>query len=260
MMNLADATRDPALETRLVRLLDGARLGRPVHAFQSLDSTMDEAHRLASGGAQEGTLVVAIQQVRGRGRLGRTWVSPEGGAYGSIILRPKRSTAAPQLSLVAGLAAAQTIRDAAGLYPSIRWPNDLLLNSRKVGGILTEARGAAVVVGIGMNVTTDPNDLPEGSTSLAAEGARHCSQEEILAGLCRHFSTWYDQWTAQGFEPIRDALRPWIGLFGQVVHVSAGSVEFEGTATDLDESGRLVVRLDSGVLRAFDVGEVTLLR
>jgi len=249
--------RDAELEAQLSRRLNGV----PVRAFRRVSSTMEIAHQLAADGAPEGTLVLAERQETGRGRLGRTWISPEGGFYGSLILRPKRPAAdIPQLSLVAGLAAAEAIRDAACLYPSIRWPNDLLLRGLKVGGILTEARAGAVVVGIGINVSTDPSQLPEGSTSLAAEGVSHVSREDILAGLCRRFLAWYDVWGREGFGPIRDALRPWIGLFGHVVHITAGSDGFEGTAQDLDEEGRLVVRMDSGVRRAFDMGEVTLVR
>jgi len=252
--------RDPALEGQLERGLAGAPLGRPVYAFPCVGSTMEIAHALAHDSAAEGTLVWALRQERGRGRLGRAWESPEGGVYGSLILRPKRPTAAPQLSLVTGLAAAEAIRDLACLYASIRWPNDLLLGGRKAGGILVEARGRAVVVGVGINVTTEVGRLPLSATSLVAEGASHCSLPDVLAGLCRRLNHWYDVWTAEGFPPIREALRPWMGHFGQVVHVTAGTTELQGTAQDLDEQGRLVVRLESGLLRAFEVGEVALLR
>ena len=259
-------SRDAALESRLSTLLNGARLGLPVHAYDTLGSTMEEAHRLAQTHAAEGTLVVAARQEQGRGRLGRAWISPDGGAYLSLILRPKRPTAAPQLSLVAGLAVAETLRDVADLYPSIHWPNDVLLNDRKVCGILVEARGrfprpvSHVILGVGVNVTTDPAQLPAGSTSLAASGAAHCSQEDVVAGLCRRFAAWYDRWTHDGFGPIRETLRPWMGLFGRPVRIASGAHRYEGVASDLDESGRLLVRLDSGLPRAFDMGEVTLVR
>ena len=130
--------------------------GWQVHTFDQVASTMDEAHRLAAQGAPEKTLVWAARQALGRGRQGRAWVSPEGGAYCSLILRPSRSIAeAPQLALVAGLAAAETLRDVACLYPSIRWPNDLLIKGRKLGGILAEAKREKcqtpyVVLGIGI--------------------------------------------------------------------------------------------------------------
>lgn len=252
----------------------GCRLGQPVYTYRDIDSTMTAAHQLVAEGASEGALVVAERQTQGRGRQGRSWVSPEGGLYCSFVLRPKRPTAAAQLSLVAGLAAAETIRDGACLYPSVRWPNDLLLQGKKVAGILAEgsrleAQGKpsayslqprAVILGFGINVTTPADALPEIATSLAASGASACSREDLLAGLCRRLSHWYDLWTDEGFAAIREALRPWMGLFGQPVHIQAGSSRYEGVATDLDEQGRLVVRLDSGIQRAFEAGDVTLLQ
>ena len=224
---------------------------------------MDLAHRLASEGAPDRTLIWAARQEQGRGRLGRTWVSPEGGAYLSLIFRPNRLPAEiPQLSLVAGLAVAEAIREATGLFTAIRWPNDLLLNDKKVVGILVEARNGAIVIGIGINVTTDPSQLPDTATSLHSELPAFNSEltHRLTVEVCRRFSAWYDKWFAQGFTPIREALRPWSGLFGHPIHLTAGSDRFEGTAVDIDEQGRLVVRLDSGLLRAFEVGEVTRLQ
>jgi BirA family biotin operon repressor/biotin-[acetyl-CoA-carboxylase] ligase len=219
------------------------------------------AHELAARGEPEGTLVWALRQEQGRGRLGRPWVSPEGGAYYSLILRPTRDAIdAPQIALVAGLAVAETIRDAACVYPSIRWPNDLLLGGKKLSGILVESRDGAVIVGVGINVTTDVSHLPPDATSLVAAGAAHCSLEDLISGCCRRMSGWYARWQREGFAPIREALRPWMGLFGRPVQIDAGSAQFQGTANDVDEAGRLVVRLDSGMLRSFDAGEVTLLR
>ena len=118
----------------------------------------------------------------------------------------------------------------------------------------------AVVVGIGINVATDPAHLPEGSTSVIGEGATHVSRDDLIRGVCDRFIMRYNIWNTRGFAPIREALRPLMALFGQPVHIAAGSQRFEGTAQDLDEHGRLVVRLDSGVLRSFDDGEVTLRR
>jgi len=260
--------RDPELEAKVLAGLNGARLGRPVQAFARVTSTMEIAHELAANGAPEGALVWAARQEQGRGRLGRTWASPEGGAYFSLILRPVRPlTEIPQLSLVAGLSAAEAIRELTGLTASIRWPNDLLLDGKKVCGILVESKNGAVVIGVGVNIATDSRDLPATATSLIADSShsslvtRHSSLAYALTGaLCRRFQRWYDIWSAEGFTPIREALRPWIGLFGHPVHITAGSEHFEGTAADLDEQGHLVVRLDSGILRPFDVGEVTLLQ
>src|SRR3990167_2704863 len=157
--------RDPALEARLRPHLEGTAMGRSLYAFTSVGSTMEVAHELAQQRAPHGTLVWAQRQEQGRGRLGRVWESPAGGIYCSVILWPLHTAAeTPQLSLVAGLAVAQTIQQATSLFPTIRWPNDVLIEQKKVCGILVEARAGAVVIGIGMNVTTDPLDVPEHAT------------------------------------------------------------------------------------------------
>lgn len=251
--------RDFPLEERLAGVLPTHRRGT-LRAFQTVGSTMDEAHALAAEGAEEGSLVIALRQSQGRGRQGRVWESPEGGVYLSIVFRPLRPAAdTPQLALVAGLALAEAIKAVTGLLPSIRWPNDLMLGEKKLAGILVEARDRAVIVGLGINALTPLNQLPETGISLAAAG-HPCEAPQLTAALYTRLLAWYDVWARKGFAPVRAALRPWIGVFGQVVHISAGSQQLEGTAQDLDERGRLVVRLDSGILRPFDMGEVTLLR
>lgn len=253
--------RDAQLETQLAKSLGASKLGHPVHAYQRLTSTMEVAHALVGEGAVEGTLVWALQQEQGRGRQGRAWVSPIGGAYVSLILRPQRLGAElPQLALVAGLAAAEALRDVACTYPSIRWPNDLLVNNKKLGGILVEAKHGAVVIGVGINVGTDASQLPSEAIALAQLAAGYVSREDLIAGFCQRFSHWYEEWRGEGFGPIRAALRPWMGLFGQVVHMTAGNQRVEGIATDIDEAGKLLVRLDSGAIRSFEMGEVGLLR
>ena len=260
-MSLETLQRDPELEAVLGRYMNECTLRGPVYAFTQTGSTMENAYELAEQGAPEGTLVYAVRQTQGRGRLGRVWESPEGGAYFSIVLRPRRpATDIPQLSLVTGLATVEGIRQLVRLYPSIRWPNDVLIDHKKLAGILVEVKSDAVVIGVGMNVATKPSDLPETATSLAA-AVKNCPHpHQITGALWRRLSTWYDIWSREGFAPIRAALRPWMGHFGQPVHITAGTSRFEGTATDLDESGRLLVRLDSGIMRAFEMGEVTLLR
>ena len=248
--------RDSALEARLATALGADRRGE-VYAFAHVSSTMDVAHTIG----KEGTLVWAERQEQGRGRQGRAWESPQGGAYFSIIVRPARSAAEiPQLSLVAGLAAAEAIRECAMLSPRVRWPNDLLLGGKKLAGILTEARNGVVVIGIGINVTTPPSELPDVATSLDAAGGKNLDPLHLTVRVYRRLFRWYDVWAGDGFAPIREALRPQMALFGEPVHISAGTERFEGTASDLDEAGRHVVRLDSGITRQFEMGEVTLLQ
>ena len=237
---------------------------KEIRAYQRVGSTMDVAQALAEAGAPEATLVWAVRQEQGRGRQGRVWESPEGGLYCSLILRPSRDLSEiPQLSLVAGLAVGEAIRDATSLFPKIRWPNDLLLEDRKVGGILVEAKSGAVIIGIGINVTTKPSALPDSATSLLANTIPQMPRPEpypLTGALVKHFQRWYEEWSANGFAPIREALRSWMAFFGRPVHVTAGSVNYEGTLHDLDEAGRLLVRLDTGIIKQFEMGEVTLLR
>ena len=254
-MASATESRDRALETQLAAHLKT----RPVYAFRAIGSTMETAHQLAAEGASEGTLVWAERQEQGRGRWGRTWESPPGGLYLSLITRPARPAAeTPQLSLVTGLAITEAIQQMTTLFAAIRWPNDLLLGGKKVCGILLEARNGAAVIGIGLNVATNPRELPETATSLRAAGAA-CDAYQLPGALCARFEQWYDAWTHQGFAPVREALRPWMGL-GQLVQIATPLEQLQGQAMDVDESGRLVVRLDSGIQRRFEAGEVTRLR
>ena len=182
---------DPGLEHRLASACGTAN----VYAYTSVGSTMELAHLVAAEHAPAGTLVWAAQQHHGRGRAGRTWESPLGGAYFSLIVRPEKAPAQiPQLSLVAGLAVVEAIHALTPLFASIRWPNDVLIRDRKVCGILLEARGAVpraeipsqaqgpsrgteakagwAVVGVGINIVTDQSLLPDTATSLVAELSR----------------------------------------------------------------------------------------
>jgi len=280
--------RDTVLEQQLSHALDGLRLGTPCYAFQELPSTMDLAHQLASQGASEGTCVWAERQTAGRGRAGRSWASPPGGMYLSLLLRPSRNLdELAQLALVVGLATVQAIHELTKLSPTIRWPNDVLLNDRKVAGILVEAKSHAssekkigdvsnfqyggqkietsrilsyAVVGIGINVTTATHELPEGATSLYPWVNPAPDRFALTTALFQHLKQVYQQWNDRGFGLIRPVLLRWIGMFGQLVHLITARETFDGQALDLDDSGRLLVRLDSGIVRAFEAGEVTLFR
>ncbi len=257
---MTNQERDATLEARLRRTLNGGWLGQPCYAYRTISSTMDVAHDLARQGAAQGTCVWAETQTAGRGRSGRTWSSPPGGMYLSFILRPQRPvTQIPQLSLVAGLAVAQGIRHVTKLPMAIRWPNDVLFDGKKIAGILVEASTYAVV-GIGMNVEMNPHKLPEGATALRDLVAPVPDRFQLAAALMRHFETLYLQWTAEGFAAIRPMLTEYVSLFGQLVHVTTAKDHVEGQAVDLDERGRLLVRLESGVIRPFESGEVMLLR
>lgn len=211
---LTELARDPARETSLARHITTRVMGRVVYALTCVESTMDVARGLAATGSPEGTLVLAARQRKGRGRLGRVWESPEGGLYLSLVLRPSRPQEEwPHLSLVTGLACAEAIREACGVCAMIKWPNDLVIGSKKIGGILLETQFGSgfVVLGIGINVGTPANQLPDTAMSLVAAGATHADPMALTGALCHRVETWYETWAVEGFDPVREALRAWMG-------------------------------------------------
>ncbi|HEX9780891.1 MAG TPA: biotin--[acetyl-CoA-carboxylase] ligase [bacterium] len=253
--------RDPGAEARLIRAIGPRGAPGAVVAFAAVTSTMDAAHELAAADCPDRTLVWALRQTAGRGRFGRRWESPDGGAYCSIVVRPPRPMEeVSQLSLVAGLAVCEAIEGLLQEPPRIRWPNDVLLGDAKVAGLLVEMRKRSAVVGIGINVSSLPGDLPAGSISLREAGAAGCDPCGAVARTFAAFDARYTQWANEGFSPLRVPLRGRLATLGGMVTVQTGGDVVHGQALDLDEGGRLLLRLESGIQRAFDSGEVTLLR
>lgn len=240
-----------------------------IHRFETVTSTNDLAIEMAAEAAPEGTVVVADEQSEGRGRRGRHWVSPPGaGVYLSILLRPGMpSDRFWQLAFVASLAAAEGIRRASHLEARVKWPNDVLVNSRKVCGILVEARisstgfGSVAVVGIGVNVnTTDfPLEFAETATSLASELGEPVSRQVVERDLLEAFRARYEQYRKEGFRPILDAWKTVDSTVGRDVTVQTDQETVEGTAVEVNVRGNLVVRARGGVLREVSAGDVLLL-
>lgn len=240
-----------------------APLAFDLHRHASLASTNDEAKRLATAGAPEGSVVLAGEQTAGRGRRGRSWYSPPGNLYCSLLLRPAVPPGlAAQLSFVAALAVFEA---AAGFVAparlALKWPNDVLLDGRKLAGILLESEGHAgesswVVVGMGVNLSQPP---PEG-VGLAGAGAAPVAPEAVLARLTHAFAFWYARWHEAGFGPVR---RAWLeraaGLGGQVT-VRLADATLAGCFADLSETGALVLEQVGGGRRLIEAGEVFLAR
>jgi len=258
---LADAILDDSLFSCVAARLPFGRMGRTFYAFRMIPSTQDELRRLAEAGAPEGTLVVADHQIRGRGRQGRRWLDePGANLLFSLLLHPHIPAAQlPQLSLLAALASAEALEAAAGLAIEIRWPNDLQQRGRKVGGILAEAaamgeRVAYVIVGVGINVnqTEFPADLPERATSLALEVGHPLSREVLLETLLVSLDRWYARYLSEGFSPVREGWRRAAVTLGQRVEGAGVS----GIAEDLDADGALLVRTAQGDLVRLVAGEL----
>ncbi|HXZ02675.1 MAG TPA: biotin--[acetyl-CoA-carboxylase] ligase [Stellaceae bacterium] len=227
-----------------------------LHRFAELDSTNEEAKRQAAAGAPAGTLISALAQRAGRGRRGRAWVSPPGNLYMSILLRPERSAgASAQLGFAGALAVGEAVLpllpEAAEL--AYKWPNDVLVDGRKVSGILLESQAAGegridwLVVGIGVNLASFPATGDYPATSLAAAGAAPVAVETLLEAVARSFHIWYERWLEHGFAPLR---RGWLARargLGQPIRVRLPQGESEGRFAGLDEDGALL--LDTGTAR-----------
>lgn len=240
--------------------------GEIVH-HSTIDSTNRLAAELARGGAVEGTIVVAEQQTAGRGRLGRTWVSPASvNLYMSVVLRPRiPPLEVPRLTLVAGLAVAEAIRDSGAFQPRIKWPNDVLLAGRKVAGVLTELEAEAdrvrfVIVGIGVNLnatrTDFPPDLKTKATSLLLAGGVPVDRAAFTGRLLTRLDAAYAAFLDGGFAALRHRYEELHGLVGLAVTID-GTPPLAGTVRGVDDGGTLLVESAGGLQRVVS-GEVTL--
>ncbi|MBI4381658.1 MAG: biotin--[acetyl-CoA-carboxylase] ligase [candidate division NC10 bacterium] len=245
------------------------RIGLVIHLFQAVDSTNDEAKALAVRGALEGTVVIADAQERGRGRMGRSWTSPPGvGVYFSVILRPAiQPHAAPALSLLGAAAVAEAIEAVAGLAAGVKWPNDLIVRGRKVGGILGEVAAETshldyVVLGIGINVNQTEasfeGELRHTATSLRIEAGRLVDRTAMIRSLCESLDRWYNCFLSEGLAPIIERLRQSCLTLGQRVVARSGDQQLCGLAVDLDHAGALLIRDADQRLHRLIAGDVTL--
>ncbi len=242
-------------------------MGQKVVSFESVGSTMDETFRLAMDGAPEGTVVCAETQSKGRGRLGRSWVSPKGkGLYFSILLRPKFAPSQmAQLTLMTAVALSEAVERAAGVKADIKWPNDLLVGNRKLAGILTELRAEMdqvkfVVVGIGINVNADAKFLVPEATSLKIETGKTLGRVALLQEILRSFEAWYGRIERNGFAAVLDQWKSRAGTLKRRVRVTDAAGVVEGIAFDLDTDGGLLIRQDSGAVVKKMAGDVIQLR
>jgi BirA family biotin operon repressor/biotin-[acetyl-CoA-carboxylase] ligase len=239
---------------------------RRIEWRDELDSTQRLARELARGGADEGTTVIAERQTAGRGRLGRHWHSPPGlNLYCSVVLRPALGPAAvPRLALIAGLAVVDAVREVAGLAGALKWPNDVLLDGRKVAGILTEMEAEVervhfVIAGIGVNVNAAdfPPDLAGKATSLRLAGGQPVDRAAFAAGLLAALEGRYRRFLAAGFAAMRSEWEACSALTGKEVRVTAPEGEVAGRVLGVDDDGALRLAGPRGELRVV-AGEVTL--
>jgi BirA family transcriptional regulator, biotin operon repressor / biotin---[acetyl-CoA-carboxylase] ligase len=225
---------------------------QPVSYFETIDSTMLEAARLAEAGCEPGTVVIADEQTAGQGRHGRRWHSePNSGLYVSIVLRPElQAESLPVLTLALGLAVAEAVGEATGLTCDLRWPNDVMLESRKVAGILVQLIDAAAVAGIGINVNHArfPPEIAAEATSLRIVSNRRHSREHLLVAVLDVVERYSGILSSPGGR--ESILKMFCARSSYAqnkrVKVEQGAAVLEGVTAGLDASGFLIVRKDDG--------------
>lgn len=247
---------DKPYSEEVSKKLDVDIIGKNILFFEKIDSTNIYAKKLAKEGVLEGCVVVADKQEKGRGRKDRTWTSPEGGLWFSIIVYPGIP---PQNAMIITMAASVSIVEAiiknTGLKPEIKWPNDVLINGKKISGILTELdaeidRINYAVVGIGINVNNNIlKDLEDVATSLKIQAKKNCSRVELLADILNNFDKNYSYIKSGDFGFIRDSWFIHANIIGKKVEISRETDKIVGVISDIDESGCLILKTDQGFER-----------
>jgi BirA family transcriptional regulator, biotin operon repressor / biotin---[acetyl-CoA-carboxylase] ligase len=247
--------------------LRGSLFGKRIYHFFKVDSTNRVALELGHAGEPEGAVVLAEEQTSGRGRAGRTWHSERAaGIYITLLLRPKLAPVqAPLLTMMAGLSAHATIQAHTNLAVDLKWPNDLLINGKKIGGILTEMHAEPgqvrfIIVGIGLNVNQEkfPAELSAAATSLHIESDRAQSRMELLVRLLREFESDYNRFLSDGPESVTERFAAVSSYAqGKRVRVVNGKESFTGTTAGVGPEGLLQVKRDTGTVVSVIAGEVS---
>jgi BirA family biotin operon repressor/biotin-[acetyl-CoA-carboxylase] ligase len=261
---MSQALTGPAVQ----HALTGLRFGQPVHVHASLGSTNDEAKRLADAGAPEGVLVLAETQTAGRGRQGRRWLTPPGTALAlSLLLRPVLEPQhATRVTMLAGLAVCEALEQAAGIQPALKWPNDVLLDGRKAGGILVETGLSGeqldyVVVGIGLNVSAAPP--PEAvlfpATAVATATGRPVDRLALLRAILERLEAGYGDLPPLS-NRLHSAWRQRLVWVGERVVAQSAEGDYHGVVTGAAEDGALLLKLDTGEVVRIVAGNVSVRR
>jgi BirA family biotin operon repressor/biotin-[acetyl-CoA-carboxylase] ligase len=253
----------------LARLGKTKVVGRDIRVFEQTTSTNDVIEKLARDGVKEGVVVFAESQTKGRGRLGRKWVSPQRkGLWFSVLLRPDlRPQEATQLTVASATALRRAIQAETGLKPEIKWPNDILIGGKKVAGILTELSAELdhvkhIILGIGVDVNQSAGEFPAElrrlATSLKIESGKTISRTDLATEILRELDADYARIGAGKFEAVADEWEEHCTTIGRDVTVQIGERKIRGRAESLDDDGALLLRTDHGHLERIIGGDVTL--
>lgn len=234
-------------------------IGRNIHYEETVESTQKIAHGLASEGLPEGTVVLAEEQLSGKGRMNRKWYSPKfTGVWMSLILRPNIPlTKAPQLTLLTAVAIVQAIEEVTGLKPEIKWPNDILIKGRKITGILTELQAEAdrihsIIIGIGINVNQQTEDFPEElratASSLSIEAGGLISRASLIRSIFKQFEKLYLLYLEKGFFPIKLLWEGYAVSIGKNLKARTLTHVIEGKALGITDEGVLKIEDQAGTI------------
>lgn len=246
--------------------LDTEFIGNKIYYYDSVGSTNVEAKKLADKNPGEGWIVIAEEQTEGKGRLGRTWQSPKKtGIWMSIVLRPDvEPREVPQLTQLAAAALIEALAEF-GIVAQIKWPNDIVINGKKICGILTEMTGTIerlnyIILGIGMNVNLEENDFPEElldkATSIYMENGKKMNRQELVGEILNRLEKYYKYFVAHDHEKYLDVCRANSVLIGKTVRIIKHNEERKGLAVGIDNNGALIVEIE-GKLEKVISGEVS---
>jgi len=251
------------IEFELERLLDTKIIGKKILFFEEVDSTNNKAKQIALE-ENEGTVVISEMQTSGRGRRGRGWYSPKGGIYVTYILKPTVSPEkASQLTLVSSLALVETLNSMnKNLNAKIKWPNDVLISGKKISGILTELSADMekinyIVVGVGINLNTEKEILPENGTSLKIEMKEEVSIKLFLKSFLEYYDSIYQEYLNGKIDLIIGRWKDNSDTLGKNVKIIGINESFEGLAKDIDENGALILQTKEKEIKVYS-GDVSL--
>lgn len=261
----------PEFSVEELRILIKGDIGREIIFLENTDSTNNIAMEFADKGALHGTVAIADAQTRGKGRLGRAWVSPpKSNIYMSVILRPAiEPKDATLLTVMSGVACTAAIRRLTGLQVKIKWPNDLMVSDKKLGGILTEIKSDPdriifAVIGIGINVNIRlnafPSEIQSVATSIRRELGKAQSRTFLIAEILKEIERWYEVLISAGKKTLLEEWKQCSSTLGKKVKVIIGKETLSGTAENIDAGGMLMLRLPSGILKKVSSGDLTILR
>lgn len=252
------STEDRVTENEISLGLSTKFIGHSIHYLDSTDSTQKVAHQLSQEGCPEGTIVIAEEQKNGRGRLTRHWHSPKyTGVWMSIVLRPTLPPQkAPQFTLITAIAVVQAIEELTSVLPEIKWPNDILINGKKVTGILTELQADvdkinSIIIGIGINVnqqlTDFPDELQSIATSLAIESGRKITRAKLIQCILTKLEKYYHLYLEKGFAPLKILWESYAISIGKEIVARTVTGSITGRAIGITEEGILKIEDHSGL-------------